>query len=66
LTRWQNNPYILAARAVYATSGLPGATVAHPNYASTADIDLFNFGRPVDFTSYFHDWNEAAVANHKH
>jgi choline dehydrogenase len=55
----------MAARAVYATSGLPGATVARPN-SSTADIDLFNFGRPVDFTSYFHDWNEAAVANHKH
>ncbi|CZR67510.1 related to choline dehydrogenase [Phialocephala subalpina] len=66
LTKWQNNPYILAARGAYATNGLAGAMVQRSNYASTTDIDLFIFGGPVDFTGYFPDWNDAAVADHKH
>ncbi|KAF8850483.1 alcohol oxidase [Acephala macrosclerotiorum] len=66
LTKWQNNPYILAARGAYATNGLAGAMVQRSNYASTTDIDLFIFGGLVDFTGYFPDWNDAAVADHKH
>jgi len=66
LTKWENNPYILAQRGAYATNGLAGAMVARSNYASTTDIDLFIFGGPVDFTGYFPDWNDAAVADHKH
>jgi choline dehydrogenase len=66
LTKWQDNPYILAQRGAYATNGLAGAMVVRSNYASTTDIDLFIFGGPVDFTGYFPDWNDAAVADHKH
>ena len=66
LTKWQNNPCVLAARGAYSTNGLAGAMVQRSNYASTADIDLFIFGSPVDFTGYFPDCNGAAVAGHKH
>ncbi|KAJ9143263.1 hypothetical protein NKR19_g6910 [Coniochaeta hoffmannii] len=34
------------------------------DFASTPDIDLFIFGGPIDFTGYFPQWGDAAVASH--
>jgi choline dehydrogenase len=66
LTRWENNPYVLAARGAYATNGLAGTMVVRSDYASTTDVDMFIFGGPVDFTGYYPGWADAAVADHKH
>ena len=66
LTRWEDNPYILAQRGAYATNGLAAAMAVRSAYASDSDIDLYIFGGPVDFTGYFPQWGDAAVSDHKH
>lgn len=66
LTKWQNNPYVLAQRGAYATNGLAATMAVNSDYASTADIDLYIFGGPVDFTGYFPRWGDAAVADHSY
>ena len=64
--QWLNNPDVLAQRGAYATDGLAAAMAVRSNFASTSDIDLFIFGGPVDFTGYFPQWGDAAVADHQH
>jgi choline dehydrogenase len=64
LTKWQNNPYVLAQRGAYATDGLAAVMAVNSDFASTPDIDLAIFGGPVDFTGYFPQWGDAAVASH--
>ena len=64
LTEWQNNPYVLAQRGAYASDGLAAAMAVNSDFASTPDIDLFIFGGPIDFTGYFPQWGDAAVASH--
>ncbi|KAK6073260.1 alcohol dehydrogenase [Seiridium cupressi] len=66
LTKWQDNPYILAQRGAYATDGLAATMAVNSHYASTPNIDLYIFGGPVDFTGYFPQWGDAAVADHSH
>ena len=66
LAQWKNNPYILAQRGAYATNGLAAAMAVNSKYAANSNIDLFIFGGPVDFTGYFPQWGDAAVADHQH
>ena len=66
LTKWENNPYILAQRGAYATNGLAATMAVHSDHASDSNIDMYIFGGPVDFTGYFPQWGDAAVADHKH
>ena len=66
LTRWEDNPYILAQRGAYATNGLAAAMAVHSDYASDSDIDLYLFGAPADFTGYFPQWGDAVVATHNY
>lgn len=63
--QWVNNPYVLARKGAYATDGLAAAMVTRSDYASSSDVDLFIFGGPVNFTGYFPQWGDAAVATHK-
>lgn len=64
LTKWQNDPYILAQRGPYATNGLAAAMAVNSKYASTSDIDIFIFGGPIDFIGYFPQWGDQAVRYH--
>ncbi|TVY19959.1 Oxygen-dependent choline dehydrogenase [Lachnellula arida] len=66
LQKWQDNLDILAQRGAYATDGLAATMAVNSDFASTSDIDLFIFGGPVDFTGYFPQWGDAAVADHQH
>ena len=66
LTKWEDNPYILAQRGAYATNGLAAALAINSAFASNSDIDLYLFGAPADFTGYFPQWGDAAVADHNH
>ena len=66
LTKWENNPYVLAQRGAYATNGLAATMAVHSDYAADSNIDMYIFGGPVDFTGYFPQWGDAAVADHKH
>jgi choline dehydrogenase len=64
LTKWENNPYVLAQKGAYATDGLAAAMAVNSKYAATSDIDLFIFGGPVDFIGYFPQWGDYAVREH--
>jgi choline dehydrogenase len=64
LTKWEDNPYILAQKGAYATDGLAAAMVVNSKYAADSNIDLFIFGGPVDFIGYFPEWGDYAVRNH--
>ncbi|KAI9662910.1 MAG: hypothetical protein M1821_007957 [Bathelium mastoideum] len=66
LTKWEDNPYILAQKGAYATNGLAATMAVRSDYASDSDIDLYIFGGPVDFTGYFPQWGDAAVSDHQH
>ncbi|KAH6718068.1 hypothetical protein BKA61DRAFT_297160 [Leptodontidium sp. MPI-SDFR-AT-0119] len=66
LTKWQNNPSILAMKGAYATNGLAATMAVRSDFASTTDIDMFIFGGPVNFIGYFPGWGDYAVADHKH
>ena len=64
--QWLNNPYILAQRGVYASNGLAAAMAVNSQTADNSDIDLYIFGAPANFTGYFPQWGDAAVADHRH
>lgn len=64
-TQWLNNPNVLAQRGAYASNGLAATMALHSDYADNSDIDLFTFAGPVNFTGYFPQWGDAAVATHK-
>ncbi|KAL9080418.1 MAG: hypothetical protein Q9157_000803 [Trypethelium eluteriae] len=66
LPKWENNPYVLAQRGAYATNGLAATMGVNSKFAADSDIDLYIFGGPVDFTGYFPQWGDAAVADHSH
>ncbi|KAI0390315.1 hypothetical protein F5Y17DRAFT_445374 [Xylariaceae sp. FL0594] len=66
LKRWQDNPYILAARGAYASNGLAATMLKRSDFASTTDIDLSIFGGPLNFQGYFPGWHDAAVRDHHH
>ncbi|KAF2151620.1 GMC oxidoreductase [Myriangium duriaei CBS 260.36] len=66
LTRWKNNPFILSAKGAYATNGLAATMLVRSATADDTNDDLAIFGGPVDFTGYFPQWGDAAVADHKH
>ncbi|RMD43774.1 hypothetical protein DV735_g1282, partial [Chaetothyriales sp. CBS 134920] len=65
-TQWEDNPYILAQRGAYTTNGLAATIVFRSDYASDSDHDLFILGGPVNFTGYFPDWYDSALADHQH
>ncbi|KAL9059357.1 MAG: hypothetical protein Q9162_001226 [Coniocarpon cinnabarinum] len=64
--QWLNNPDILALRGAYATNGLAAAFSVNSQTADNSDIDLYLFGAPAEFTGYFPQWGDAAVAQHSH
>lgn len=66
LTRWENNPYILAQRGAYATNGLATAILKRSDYAANSDDDLIIFGGPVNFNGYYPGWAEHAIVDHSH
>ncbi|KAL2064103.1 hypothetical protein VTL71DRAFT_4597 [Oculimacula yallundae] len=66
LTKWQNNPSILAQKGAYASNGLAATMSVRSDVASTTDIDLYVFGGPVNFIGYFPGWGDYAVKDHKH
>ena len=66
LKRWQDNPYILAARGPYASNGLATTMLQRSPTAQTTDIDLSIFGGPLNFQGYFPGWHDFAVRDHKH
>ncbi|MCJ1442291.1 MAG: hypothetical protein MMC23_002784 [Stictis urceolatum] len=66
LTKWENNPCVLAQRGAYATDGLAATMSVRSKFASTSDIDLYIFGGPIDFIGYFPQWGDYAVKDHSH
>ncbi|TVY83111.1 Oxygen-dependent choline dehydrogenase [Lachnellula suecica] len=66
LTKWEDNPYILAQKGAYATNGLAAAMAVNSKYAANSDIDLFIFGGPIDFIGYFPQWGDYAVRDHNY
>lgn len=38
--------------------------VAHSDYASNSDIDMFIFGSPANFTGYFPQWYDTLINEH--
>lgn len=66
LTRWENNPYVLAQRGPYATDGLAAVMAVNSNYASDTNIDLYIFGGPVNFVGYFPQWGDYATGDHSY
>lgn len=63
--QWLNNPYILGLRGAYSSNGLAAAMAVNSQTADNSNIDLFIFGGPINFTGYFPQWGDAAVASHK-
>ena len=66
LTKWKNNPSILALKGAYASNGLAAAMSVHSDYAPDSNIDMYIFGAPANFQGYFPQWADAVVADHKH
>ncbi|TKX26088.1 GMC oxidoreductase-like protein 2 [Elsinoe australis] len=61
LVKWQSNPNVLAAKGAYATNGLAATMAINSRFAANRDIDLYNFGGPVNFVGYFPGWGDYAL-----